>query len=395
MNDVKISAEIKKMSFKERKDGRWEGRLSIDGNRKSFYGKTKVEVKQKAREYLQKVANGYREPKKILLNDFVEYWLKNYKLNRIEPSSYTRLYRVYECQIKNTLGMKVIGSISTADIQKLIDNHANPADDKTKPLALSGLKKILHLLGPCLQVAVIEGLISENPCDNVLLPIESCIKTKTKKQITMSDAEIEEFKREALARYKTTNEYCSRDAIVLLIVLNLGLRVGEVTAWEWNDIDFEKGITFINKTVQNGIKNFSDVGNRTYTLIKDSTKTVNGERILKLNDTVMFYLRELQAYDKRKNIVSKYVCCTNRGTQGIARNLQRSLDRLIKKTNIHKNITLHTLRHTFGSVMIRRGVGVEIVSKLMGHANIMITYTKYIHVLQEQQVLAMQTVKVC
>ena len=59
-----------------------------------------------------------------------------------------------------------------------------------------------------------------------------------------------------------------------------------------------------------------------------------------------------------------------------------------------QNMSLHTLRHTFGSVLIRRGVSVEVVSKLMGHANIMITYNKYIHVLKEQEALAMDMITI-
>ena len=59
MNNV--SAIINNMTIKERADGRFEGRITVEGNRKSFYGKTKVEVKNKAKEYLQKVNNGYKD----------------------------------------------------------------------------------------------------------------------------------------------------------------------------------------------------------------------------------------------------------------------------------------------------------------------------------------------
>ena len=55
----------------------------------------------------------------------------------------------------------------------------------------------------------------------------------------------------------------------------------------------------------------------------------------------------------------------------------------------------HTLRHTFGSTLLRNGVGIEVVSKLLGHANITITYNKYIHVIKEQEAIAMNMVKVC
>jgi integrase len=392
---INISSIINGMSIKQRTvDNRFEGRITVNGIRKSFYGGTKAEVRRKAKEYLQKVENGYRDPQKIVLNDYIEYWLTTYKLNKIEPSSYTRLYSVFNCQIKNTLGTRMIGNITTADIQKFIDEHANPPDDAIKPLALSGLKRILHLLRPCMEMAVTEGIIYKNPCDNVQLPVESCIQTNTKVQTTLNDVEIAEFKEAALAKWNN-NEYRSRDAIVLLIILNLGLRVGEAIALEWDDVNLEENIVYINKTVQSNIRNFSDVGNAQYVKVKSSTKTQAGVRVLPLNDTIVDYFNILKEYDLRNGIRSQYVCTTKTGKMKNARNLQRSLDRVMQNTHINKKVTLHTLRHTFGSTMLRRGVNIEVVSKLMGHANITITYTKYIHVIQEQKAKAMKTIAIC
>lgn len=391
-----MTAIINNMNIYCRKDGRYEGRIFLgDGKPKSFYGKSKSEIKNKAKEYLLKIENGYKEPKKILLNDYIEYWLKAYKLNKIEPTSYSRLYSVYQHQIKESIGRKMIGNVTTTDIQKLIDEYANPTTDKVKPLALSGLKKIIHLLKPCFQMAVTEGIIPSNPCNNVKLPVESCVVVKTKKQVCMSDDEMERFKEAALLKYKTTGEYRSRNGLVLLVMLNLGLRVGEIQALEWRDINFDKKIVIINKTMQNNIHNYNNTGKKVYSRLKDSTKTYSGMRVLKLNDTVIFYLKELREYDNRNNIVSKYVSSSHANTIVKERNLQRSLDRIVEIAEISEQVSLHTLRHTFGSALIRKGVGVEVVSKLMGHANINITYQKYIHVLQEQQAMAMQMINIC
>ena len=136
------------MSIALRKDGRYEARITIGDKRKCFYGRTKTEVKNKAKDYLLKIENGYKEPQKIIFNDYIEYWLKKYKYTRIEPSSYTRLYRTYECQIKPNIGTKYIGSITTKDIQSFIDEFANPTKKNTKALAKSGLKK-LTMYGTC------------------------------------------------------------------------------------------------------------------------------------------------------------------------------------------------------------------------------------------------------
>lgn len=386
------------MTIKLRSDGRYEGRLTNDGVRKSFYGKTKSDVKNKAKEYLMKIENGYKEPKKIILNDYIEYWLKTYKWNKIEPSSYTRLYRVYDCQIRNSnIGNKQIGQIETKDIQKLIDDHANPPNNDVKPLAMSGLKRLIQLLRPCFKRAIEEGVIHKNPCDNVILPKASCIKVETKTQFSLTPQELNLFQQTATSKYKTTNEYQSRDAFILLLMINLGLRVGEMLALEWNDIDFSNKIIYINKTMQSNIENFDKAhgDNKTYNRIKKSTKTSSGIRTLQLNNAVVWYLNELKLYDKRNNINSKYIACTNVGTLNTSRNLQRSLDRLIKKSGINRHVTLHTLRHTFGSTLLRNGINIEVVSKLMGHTNITITYNKYIHSIKEEEAKAMNMIKVC
>lgn len=128
-----VSAIVNTMTIKERGDGRFEGRLTVNGIRKSFYGNNKSIVKNKAKDYLMRIENGFKEPKKILFDDYANYWLKEFKWNKIEPTSYTRLYRTYECRIKNYLGNKKIGEITTKDIQSLIDMYANPPNKhKTK-----------------------------------------------------------------------------------------------------------------------------------------------------------------------------------------------------------------------------------------------------------------------
>ena len=69
INSINISATINNMNIMQRKDDRFEAKITINGIRKSFYGNTKVEVKNKVKSYLQKINNGFKETKKIKLND--------------------------------------------------------------------------------------------------------------------------------------------------------------------------------------------------------------------------------------------------------------------------------------------------------------------------------------
>lgn len=390
-----VTTIVRRMNIRQRKDNRYEGRITINGNRKCFYGHSKSEVKQKAKDYLLKIENGYREPAKIVLNEYIEYWLNTYKYNKIEPSSYDKLERVYNNQIKNTIGRKKIGEVTTKDIQCLIDEYANPTNNATKPLAKSGLKKIIHLLNPCFKKAIQEGVIYDNPCKDVLLPIDSAILTPTREQFALSDCEMQSLKEACLARYKHGG-YKYRNGLILMVMLNTGMRVGEMLALEWDDINIGDKTLYINKTIQSNVINRNkNTDKKTVDILKKSTKTKSGIRFIPLNDNITFLINELKKYDKENDIYSRHVCCTRVGTREIARNLQRTLDNVQKKANISRHVTLHTLRHSFGSALIRNGISIAVVSRLMGHANISITYNKYIHTINEEETKAMNMVEIC
>lgn len=323
-----------------------------------------------------------RQNKEVMVNDLPirSDWYKRFNCNsNLESRLYMqdaflqlpfisdneRLESVYKHQIKNTLGDIRLCDLTPSIIQSVIDNYACPENDEDLALALSSLKKFKEQVNACLKVAVVEDLLTKNPCSMVVLPNKYCVVTPTKKQLSLSDEQIEDLKNACLSKYKSRDEYRSRDGLVLLVILALGLRVGEALALNWSDFNLDKKIVYIRKTVQYSKKNGA--------IVKDGTKTDAGERILPINDNVIFYLNKLKEYDKRNQIRSKIVCCTSTGSRQNARNLQRSLTRILGRTEIEDHVSLHTLRHTFGSCLLRKGVMIEVVSKLMGHSSITIT----------------------
>lgn len=393
MYDKYIKSLINGMTVKKRSDGRFESRITVFGKRKSFYGSSKADVKTKVRDYLEKVENGYQEVSRIKLHDYAGYWLKTYKLYKVEMSTYTRLVRTYYNLIDDKLGMMSMAEIQPRDIQRIIDEYASPSNASDKALARSGLKRIVSTLKLCFDAAVMERLIKDNPCSHVVVPTETSVHVKARVQKTLSDHEIAVFKEAALQRYKSTGDYKNRNALVCMFILNTGLRAGEALALKWSDFDFKNSTVHIARTVQSGV---FDVTGKHYSvnLIKEATKTACGNRVIKLNAETLWYVNEIRRYDERHNINCEYLCATEANTCNTHRNLTRSLYRMLRGTELEGQVSLHTLRHTFGSVLIRRGIGVEVVSKLMGHANINITYAKYIHVIQEQQAAAMELISI-
>ena len=178
-----------------------------------------------------------------------------------------------------------------------------------------------------------------------------------------------------------------RDCICLLLTISLGLRIGELLAVKWSDVYWDKNYIHIHSTLQTGLLGEEKVK------IKKGTKITDG-RMIPLNENVKGYLKLLKEFDDVRGIKSEFIACTTTGTLHDPRNMARSLENVVKRAGLPKEITLHTLRHTFGSALIRQGIGVETVSKLLGHNDIMITYKKYIHVIKEQETKAMTLVTV-
>lgn len=311
--------------------------------------------------------------------------METYKSTSIEPSSYSRLVSVFEHQIEPSFGKRLIAEITPDDVQMLINDHAKGTNGR-KALAKSGFLRLKDLLNPCFKHAVKTGIIEKNPCEELQILIPSNIVVKTKEQFSLTDDEIVRFKNVAMTTTRT-DIIRYRDYVVLTIMIATGMRIGEMLTLEWNDINYENNSIHICKTLQTGL-----LGDEK-TAIKDGTKTQD-ERFIPLNDNIKGYLELLRKFDTYHGIKSNLVACTRAATMNSPKNLGRSLSQLCEKAGLSEDVTPHTLRHTFGSTLISKKVGVEVVSRLMGHANIMVTYNKYIHVIKEQEAQTMELITV-
>lgn len=392
------ATKIKDMTFFQRNNNSYQSKVTINGRRKTFYGKTKNEIRQKYQQYLREVENDEQKlnDDKVILNDYIEYWLSTYKLRTIEPSSYDKLESVYINQIHDTIGKKKMCEITTEDLQTLINSYASPKDKKMTALAKSGLKRLKQLLNQCFEKAVQEKRLSKNPCQNVYIPNDIFIDVNTKQQFSLNNEQMIELKRIALMKTKQKNgTYKYRDGLILMIMLNTGLRSGEMLALEWDDVDLDNKTIIVNKIIQSKVVDRTKSDNKRVDRIKDGSKTPCGTRVIPLNNNTVFYFKEIKRNNALLGISSKYVCCTRVGTRQTHRNLTRSLHNIKNRSDkIPNEITLHTLRHTFGSTLIRNKIDVSVVSTLMGHANIMVTYNKYIHVINEEKAKAMELVEI-
>ncbi len=370
----------------QRKDGRFECKIQIgkkeDGKPKfkSFYGKTEREVKKKLKEYQAEMARNPVESSKETLSDYMYEWLVTFKKKTLKPSSYDRVLNVYKYHLKETVGYMQLCNITAKDIQKLIN-------EKAETMSYSSVKKIYELLNNCFNYAVIEEDIRKNPMLSVNLPKQSNMNIKTKKIEIYAKDEVDKLTKTIYEDTFNDKRQLYRYSPIYIFILNTGLRVGEVLALKWENIDFE------NKTVKvNGsmsfIKDTENDGKRK-TIFTDP-KTATSNRIIPLNEKSAMALEEIQRRNKIQNIKTKYVVCDLKGGYVPQRNISRTLQNLCEKANVdYKGI--HAMRHTFATNLVANGVDIRSVADLLGHSSIQTTLSTYSHSIQEQKVKAISS----
>lgn len=172
----------------------------------------------------------------------------------------------------------------------------------------------------------------------------------------------------------------SNNGYAIIIIMYTGLRVSEICALKWSDVDFANERIWIHRSLRM-IKNRSaDGGNKTI-LIEKETKTKNGRRFI----TITSRVREaLEFFLQFKASEDGYVCVNKNMNPMRRERLWRSLNRMLKNAGMN-HYTIHELRHSFGSLLLEKSDNqdraIAAISRILGHANVNITYNIYIHIL--------------
>ena len=293
-------------------------------------------------------------------------WLDEWFCNYIRPSSKSRTCERYseiiEKRLKLKLGEYELDELTPLILQRYITELIESGNMKTgKGLAANSVNGIITVIQNSLKLAYALGTIKEYAADKIRRP-----KTKEKEVTCFTLSEQKKIERAALAGKKTK-------WLGIVVCLYTGLRIGELLALEWKDVDFQKGVLTVSKSRHEG----KDENGR-YAQIVESPKTVSSRRCIPLPKQILCELRML----KRK---SRSVYVISNGESSIpVRSYQRSFERLLKKLDIpHKGF--HALRHTFATRALECGMDVKMLSELLGHKDPAVTLRRYVHSLMEQK----------
>ena len=309
--------------------------------------------------------------------EYITEWLYNVKANELKPSSFDRKEQTVKYQVIPYIGDKDIYGLTADDIQNMINALK-------KEYSYSTIKKAYECVNACLKYAVKRRYLPYNVAESVIIPKN--LQRENNDVHCFTDDEVDKIEEEAVRCYKNGKRIYRMGEIVILIV-NTGLRIGEALALEWSDINFKKKTLKVRKNMVY-VKSRSDSG-KAYQYIKQkSTKTKNGSRIVPLNSAAIRALISLKGINGK----TPYVFATSKGNRVTPRNIDRMFRSILRCCDI-KETGIHTLRHTFASRLFAKGVDVKIVSELLGHSDVGITYDTYIHLIQEQRIVAVDVLE--
>lgn len=336
-----------------RKDGRWEARYissyNLDGSSKYgyVYGKTYQEVKGKRVEILarlEKKQNNDMGEFKAEFSRRLDDWLE-FERAAIKLSTYS-----YYISIINKHIRPLLGNLCLSDIDdKIISNFISIKMEEG--LKISTVREITVILKQILNFCNLN------------------IKVKMPKAQKNKIDTLSRIDKEKLEIY--INHNINEFTIGILFSLYCGLRIGEVCALRWTDIDFDTNTLYIQRTVTR-VCNVSDDRDKTKLIINDA-KTINSIREIPLNQN---FVRVLRKFKKGKSIEHFILSSSNKYID--PRNYYNQYKKVLKLSGIG-DYKYHALRHTFATNCIELGLDPKSLSEILGHSDIKITLSLYVH----------------
>ena len=295
--------------------------------------------------------------KKILYKDWIYTWLLE-KKDYIKESTYANYSNNIFNHIIPKLGNYYLNELNHKVIQDfLLELSKNGRKDNTGGLAGKTIKDITIII----KGSIKKG-INEDKIKHIELTFNYPKDNKENKLYVLTKREQNKITNYVLENINSRN-------IGLLISLYSGIRIGELCALKWEDVDFKKNCLTINKTIQRVY--IKDKNKNISKVIITTPKTKNANREIPINKDFLEILKKVKS-DKKHYILTgneKYI---------EPRTYRKYFNKVLDELKI-KHFNFHSLRHTFATNCISLGVDYKTVSELLGHANVNITLNLYVH----------------
>ncbi len=335
----------------KRKDGRWEGRYKPDdfsGKYKYVYAHTYKEIKEKLTDLKTKSCS--QNNKKILLSSLCEEWLE-LKKQDIKESTYIKYRNIISKHIKPIIGHFYANSMRDQDMQKYALLLKN------KGLSNKSVRDIFSVVSAIFKYAQKIGVYTNN------IHIEDLYPRAEKRQIRI----LPDDERIRLEGYLLKSNEPAQFGI--LLALYSGMRIGEICALKWSNINLETETISVVQTLQR-LQDRENKG-KTKILISEP-KSQSSKRIIPIPAFLTELLRKIKPQNPCAYLLTGNLSLIEPKT------LQNKYKRCLKECDI-PYINFHTLRHTFATRCVQVGFDIKSLSEILGHSNVGTTLNLYAH----------------
>lgn len=366
--------------MRKKVNGLFEKRFTVDGKRYSAYGHNVKECTENETLMREEIKAGlYTSNRNITLDSYFDEWEKS-RTGVIKDSSIKMNRSRYNNHIKSVLGETKLQKIEKREIVKLQQNLA-------QRLSASTTNSVIVLLKTVLNAAVDDEIIIKNPAASVK-PLRMDDRPKASETIHRAltreeqQAFIQEAKQEWLYEF-----FC--------FSLCTGMRLNEIVALKWQDIDYINNVIHVTKTVS-----WKQGGGITET----SPKSETSKRDIPMNDTIK---KVLQMQRKKMAMIygeivarkmDSNIFIGSNGSRAVASStvvfsINNVLKRLRQQGIEIERFTHHAFRDTFATRYIEEGGNMQTLQKILGHSSLAMTADLYAHVLPSTKQQEMKQVE--
>ena len=348
----------------KRKDGRWEARYKkgVDSNGATVYGsvyaKTYREAKEKQQKLIREIHAVPKRPSSgMKVKELLELWLEDNRM-RLKDSTQYRYRYLIDAHILPALGEEEIQTITASAVNAFLTRKLESGRlDHSGGLSSAYVRSMMLIMKAALNYA---GRLQLCP------PLAGVIHRPpyAAKPLRILDGEEQTL----LLHYCMTNQ--NETTAGILISMFSGLRIGEVCALRWEDVDLENRVLHIRHTVSRG-------GKEKGTVIQ-SPKTRASRRDIPISSKL---LPVLEAGYRRRN--SDYVTSQDSGFTN-PRTYEYRYHSVLRSCGI-PDINYHALRHTFATGCVASGMDIKSLSEILGHTSASTTLNIYVHASMERK----------
>ena len=348
-----------KQKIKKRADGRVQIQRNYKGiGKKWFYGKTLAECERKRKLFEDSILQpGNRVTPAVTFGEYKDVWFASIK-NTISDVT----YETYKSVDRNHLSHfddRPIGNITGTEIMAYIQSKLDSG------LSSRTAQGIYIMMKACLQNAVVDNVINRNP----LLGIKRPKYVRTRPFVALTEAQVKKL-------FSVIKNERHRTMVELAVVS--GLRRSELLGLRWRDINFDKNTITVNQTVLK-------VGN--IVTIKPTTKTKSSNRTIYIDKSTMSKIKAQKGFclkqkllDGINHIDNDLVFPGELGKPMYPDVFTRMVKDYGESAGMPKGFSLHALRHTHATLLLKAGVHFKVVQSRLGHSTSKQTLDTYSHV---------------